>query len=130
MRILITDDHAAVRRCLREMLADALPGACFSEAADVAGALNALTESPFSLLLLDINMPGRNGIDALRDIKLLHPNLPVIMLSVQPESLYAARCLRAGAAAYVNKEGAPESLIQAISMVLTQEQRTTEPIMQ
>lgn len=117
MHILITDDHAAVRRSLREMLSDALPGAIFSEATNGNETMEELAKHRFSVLLLDINMPDRNGFDVLRDVKNGFPELPVIMLSVQAESAYAARCLRAGAAAYVNKDNAPERLASAILLV-------------
>src|SRR6202012_1988166 len=71
-----------------------------------------------NILVLDINMPGRSGLDLLKDVKRLHPRLPVIVLSVQPEDQYAFRCLKAGAAAYINKDSAPEELAQAARKVL------------
>ena len=74
--------------------------------------------SQYGLLLLDINMPGRNGLDVLHDVKHLYPLLHVIMVSVQPANQYAARCLRAGADAYINKDSAPEELVPAIRKIL------------
>jgi DNA-binding NarL/FixJ family response regulator len=118
MRILITDDHAVVRRGLREILVEAFPGASFAEASNGQEALVAISESCFSVLVLDVTMPGRSGLDVLRDIKRIKPNLAVIMLSVQPEDQYAIRCLRAGAAAYINKDSAPEELVRAVKKVL------------
>jgi two-component system, NarL family, invasion response regulator UvrY len=118
MYILIADDHANVRRGLREILADAFSSAQFSEAANGAEVLTQLALSQYGVLLLDINMPGRSGIDVLQDVKHLYPRLPVIMVSVQPENPYAARCLRAGADAYVNKNSAPEDLAPAIRKIL------------
>jgi DNA-binding NarL/FixJ family response regulator len=118
MHILIADDHAVVRRGLREILAEAIPGARFSEAASGDEVLIRLAASPFSVIVLDINMPGRSGLDVLRDVKRDYPRLPVIILSVQPEDQYAMRCLRAGAAAYINKDSAPEELAQAIKKIL------------
>ena len=112
MQILIADDHAAVRRGLREILADALPEAHFSEAGDGDEVLRLLAKSEYAVLLLDINMPGLSGLDVLRDVKRNYPRLPVIIVSVQPEDQYATRCLRAGAAAYINKDRAPESLCE------------------
>ena len=70
------------------------------------------------MLVLDINMPGRSGLDVLKDVKQLYANLPVIMVSVQPENQYASRCLRAGADAYVNKNSASEELAPAIRKIL------------
>jgi DNA-binding NarL/FixJ family response regulator len=119
MRILIADDHAVVRRGLKEILADALPGAEFSEAGNGDEVLSHLGKTPISLLVLDISMPGRSGMDVLRDVKHDYPRLPVIILSCQPEEQYAVRCLRAGAAAYINKESAAEELALAIKKILS-----------
>jgi two-component system, NarL family, invasion response regulator UvrY len=118
MHILIADDHAVVRRGLKEILSDALPGAGFSEAGNGDEVLRRLSESMTGLLVLDINMPGRSGLDVLRDVKQTHPRLPVIVLSMQPEDQYAMRCLRAGASAYINKDSAPEELAQAVKKIL------------
>jgi DNA-binding NarL/FixJ family response regulator len=118
MNILIADDHANVRRGLREILADAFLGSSFSEACDGDEVLTELLRSPQDLLLLDINMPGRGGMDVLRDVKHIYPQLHVVMVSVQPESQYALRCLRAGATAYVNKNSAPEDLAPAIKKIM------------
>jgi len=119
MQILIADDHAVVRRGLREILADALPGVRFAEAANGDEVLSLLAKSHFSLILLDINMPRRSGLEVLKDVKVSYPRLPVIILSVQPEDQYAMRCLRAGASAYVNKDSAPEELANAARKVLS-----------
>jgi DNA-binding NarL/FixJ family response regulator len=118
MYILIADDHANVRRGLREILADSFTGACFSEAANGDEVLAQLEKSQYGMLLLDINMPGRSGLDVLQDVKHRYPQLPVIMVSVQPENQYASRCLRAGADAYVNKNSASEELAPAIRKIL------------
>jgi DNA-binding NarL/FixJ family response regulator len=119
MHILIADDHAVVRRGLREILAEAIAGARFSEAGSGDEVLRQLVGSIVSVLVLDINMPGRSGLDVLRDVKRDYPRLPVIILSVQPEDQYAMRCLRAGAAAYINKDSAPEELALAIKKILS-----------
>jgi two-component system, NarL family, invasion response regulator UvrY len=118
MRILIADDHAVVRRGLKEILADALPGVEFSEAGNGDEVLSHLGKTFISLLVLDISMPGRSGMDVLRDVKHAYPRMPVIILSCQPEEQYAVRCLRAGAAAYINKESAPEELALATKKIL------------
>ena len=119
MHILIADDHGVVRRGLREILTDALPGADFSEAGNGDEVLSQLSKSKTALLVLDINMPGRSGMDVLRDVKQAYHRLPVIILSVHPEDQYAVRCLRAGAAAYINKESAPEELAIATKKILS-----------
>ena len=118
MNILIADDHANVRRGLREILADAFSGALFSEAANGSEVLLQLGGSIHDLLLLDINMPGRSGMKVLKDVKDIYPRLPVIMVSVQPESEYASRCLLAGADAYINKSYASDDLAPAIRKIL------------
>jgi len=119
MHILIADDHAVVRRGLREILADALPGADFSEVGNGDEVMGRLGKSPIGLLVLDISMPGRSGMDVLRDVKHTYPRMPVIILSCQPEDQYAVRCLRAGAAAYINKESAVEELANATKKILS-----------
>ncbi len=118
MNILIADDHANVRRGLREILADAFAGAHFAEACDGDEVMTQLAGSQPDVLLLDINMPGRSGFEVLKDVKHIYPQLPVIMVSVQAESQYALRCLRAGAAEYVNKNSASEELVPAIKKIL------------
>jgi DNA-binding NarL/FixJ family response regulator len=119
MHILIADDHAVVRRGLREILADALPGAEFTEVGNGDEVLGHLGKSQTSMLVLDINMPGRSGMDVLRDVKHTYPRLPVIILSCQPEDQYAVRCLRAGASAYINKESASEELALAAKKIIS-----------
>ncbi len=118
MKILIADDHANVRRGLREILADAFVDARISEACDGDEVLTELLRLRHDVLLLDINMPGRSGMEVLKDVKHIYPLLPVIMVSVQPENQYASRCLQAGATAYVNKNTASEELAPAIQKIL------------
>jgi two-component system invasion response regulator UvrY len=118
MNILITDDHANVRRSLRELLIDAFPAAHFTEATNGDEALAQLFGSQPDVMLLDINMPGRSGFEVLKDVNHIYPQLPVIMVSVQSESQYALRCLRAGAAEYVNKDSASEELVPAIKKIM------------
>ena len=118
MHILIADDHAVVRRGLREILADSLPDAGFSEACNGDEVLGQLSKSTIALLVLDINMPGRSGMDVLRDVKQTYPRLPVIILSAHSEEQYGVRCLRAGAAAYITKESASDELAIATRKIL------------
>ena len=118
MKILIADDHASIRRGLREILDDAFSGTHFSEAANGAEVLAELVKSRYDMLLLDINMPGRSGMEVLKDVKNIYPLLPVIMVSIQPESHYASRCLLAGATAYINKIYASEELAPTIKKIL------------
>jgi DNA-binding NarL/FixJ family response regulator len=119
MHILIADDHAVVRRGLKDILMDAFPEADISEAVNGDEVLSQLGKSSAALLVLDINMPGRSGMDVLRDVKHSYPRLPVIILSCHPEDQYALRCLRAGAAAYINKDSAPEELANATKKIMS-----------
>jgi len=119
MLILLADDHVVVRRGLRDILTGAFPGVQFIEAGTGDEVLSAIRTSRCALLILDINMPGRTGVDVLREVKRLCPRIPVLMLSVQPEDQYAVRCLKAGAAGYLNKDGAEEELVRAVRKVIS-----------
>ena len=119
MNILIADDHAVVRRGLRDILSEAIPGTGFVEARTGDEVIRQLAKSQIGLLVLDINMPGRSGLDILKDVKLSNPRLPVIILSGYSEDQYAVRCLRAGAAAYINKDGAADELALAAKKILS-----------
>lgn len=113
MRILLADDHVVVRRGLRDMLASAFPGANFIEAGNGDEVLDQIRRKACQLVVLDVNMPGRSGVDVLREVKRICPNVPVLVLSVQPEDQYALRCLKAGASGYLSKDSAEEELVKA-----------------
>jgi two-component system invasion response regulator UvrY len=116
--ILIADDHAILRRGLKEILADELEGAILDEAGNAQEVLAQIQTRAWDLVILDITMPGRSGLDMLRDLQQLRPKLPVLVLSMHPENQYAKRVLRAGAAGYMNKETAPKELVKAVRKVL------------
>jgi DNA-binding NarL/FixJ family response regulator len=118
MLILLADDHVVVRRGLRDMLATAFPGAQFTEASTGDEVLGQIRKQAFNLLVLDVNMPGRSGVDVLKEVKNLNPEIPVLILSVQPEDQYAVRCLKAGASGYLSKDSAEEELVKAARKVL------------
>jgi two-component system, NarL family, invasion response regulator UvrY len=118
MLILLADDHAVVRRGLRDLLAEAFPAAQFAEAGTGEEMLALIRKRTCDLLVLDVNMPGPSGIDMLRQVKSIAPQVPVLMLSVQPEDQYAVRCLKAGASGYVSKDSAEEELVKAVQKVL------------
>ena len=118
MLILLADDHAVVRRGLRDVLADAFPGAEFAEAGTGDEVLAYIHRQRCDLLVLDVNMPGRSGVDVLRQVKSIAPEVPVLMLSVQPEDQYAVRCLKAGASGYLSKDSAEEELVKAAQKVM------------
>jgi two-component system invasion response regulator UvrY len=118
IRVLIADDHAILRRGLKEILLRELKGVVCGEAEDAQQVLAQVRTQDWDLVLLDITMPGRSGLDALSDLRALRPKLPVLVLSMHPDDQYGKRVLRAGASGYMNKESAPEELIKAIRKVL------------
>jgi two-component system, NarL family, invasion response regulator UvrY len=117
IKILIVDDHSIVREGMKQILADIGDIQVAGEAANGADALDMVQKRPFDLVLLDISMPGRNGLDVLKELKNVQPRLPVLMLSMYPEEQYAVRALRSGASGYLTKESAPDELISAIRKV-------------
>jgi len=118
IRVLIVDDHAIVRRGLRELLSDQFPAAKFGEAADADQALEQLQKREWDVVLLDITLPGKSGLDLLKELKSARPKLPVLVLSAHPEDQFAIRALKAGAEGYLTKETAPEELVNATRKVL------------
>lgn len=114
IRVMIADDHAILRRGLRQIIDETNDIAVIGEAENSAQTLKFVRETPFDVLLLDISMPDRNGIDTLKLVKKERHKLSVLMLSMHPENQYAVRALRSGAAGYLNKQSAPGQLVTAI----------------
>jgi len=117
MRVLIADDHAVVRRGLKQILLDEYGALEVGEAGDAHETLRLAREEPWDIVVLDISMPGRSGLEVLRELKQTRPRLPVLILTTHPEEQYAVRVLKAGAAGYMTKESAPEHLVEAIRKV-------------
>ncbi|HEX4644345.1 MAG TPA: response regulator transcription factor [Verrucomicrobiae bacterium] len=118
IRILIVDDHALVRQGLKQVLADAFPKAEFGEADNANAALEKIWKQPWNIALLDITMPGKSGLDVLKQIVDAQPNLAVLVLSMHPEDQYAVRVLKTGAAGYLTKNTASEEVAGAVKKVL------------
>jgi two-component system, NarL family, invasion response regulator UvrY len=118
-RILVVDDHVLLRRGVRSILKDAFAELVLVEAADARQALAAVEKEAFDLVLVDINLPGRGGLELLQDLRQLYPKMPVIVLSMMPERDYALRAFKFGAAGYVSKQGAEAELLWAVRKVLT-----------
>ena len=118
MKILITDDHAVLRRGLKQILEDGFGKIQFGEAATAGEAIALVAKEHWDLVVLDITMPGRSGLDALKEIKSLRPEQRVLILSVHSEDQFAVRVLKAGAAGFLNKDSAPEELVKAARRVL------------
>jgi len=117
MRILIVDDHAIVRKGLIQILNDEPENFIIGEAKDSDDALEKIRQSKWDMVILDINLPGRSGLEVLSIIHELNPLLPVLILSNYSEDQYAIRALKSGALGYLNKQSAPEELITAIKKI-------------
>lgn len=118
MRILITEDHAVVREGLKLILADHFKKAVFGEACNATEALARVWKEKWDVVVLDITMPGRSGLEVLKEIKRSRPKLPVLILSMHPEDQFAVRLFKAGAAGYLTKESAGDELVGAINKVV------------
>ncbi|MDB4994560.1 MAG: DNA-binding response regulator, LuxR family [Myxococcaceae bacterium] len=115
--VLIADDHAVVRRGLHQILTetdDILVGA---EAATAEEVTQVVEKRRFDVVILDIGMPGTNGLELLAQLRRTHPELPILILTVYSEEQYAVRAIKAGAAGFLTKESAPDKLIQAVRKV-------------
>ena len=117
IKILIADDHAIVREGLKQILAETVDMVVGGEATNGQEVLEHVRREDWDLVLLDLAMPGKDGLETLKELKFEKPKLPVLVLSIYPEEQYAVRLLKAGAAGYLTKESAPEELIAAIRKV-------------
>lgn len=118
-KCLIVDDHPIVRRGICELIERTIEGMTVIEAGNAADAVAALQQDALELLLLDIALPDKHGLEVLKEAKLLRPTLPVLMLSLYQEREFAMRALKAGAAGYLSKDRDPDELIKAVRTVLT-----------
>ena len=126
-RVLLVDDHAVVRKGMKAILEDELSAVSVAEAGSGDEALAALSNS-FDVVVLDLSMPGRSGIDLLAEIKTRHPKLPILIVSLHGEEQFAVRALRAGAAGYLTKAAAPEQLVAAVVKVARGGRYVTESL--
>lgn len=117
IRILIADDHAVVRKGLKQILTEEYPSVKVGEVADAESLLTEVTREEWDLVICDMNMPGRSGLDALSQIKQIAPRLPVLIMSMYPEDQYALRVLKAGASGYLGKDNIHEDIIRAVQTV-------------
>ncbi|MCX6317530.1 MAG: response regulator transcription factor [Bacteroidetes bacterium] len=117
-KILLADDHSFIRLGLIQILKDEYPTAEITEVADGDELVKQVSLGDFDIVISDLDMPGRSGLEALEQIKLLKPQLPVLILSIYPEELYAVRVLKAGASGYLNKNAAPYELVTAVQRIL------------
>jgi DNA-binding NarL/FixJ family response regulator len=118
IKILIADDHPIVRKGLKQILSEESDMGVFGEAQNSQELLELVRKQDWDIVILDITMPGRGGIDVLKELKHQYPKLPFLILSMHPEDQYAVRALKAGAGGYLTKESAQEELIKAIRKVV------------
>jgi len=118
IRILIADDHAIVRKGLRQLVIEEYPAAEIEEAGDAESLVALAMSHEWDVVICDMNMPGRSGLDAMQQIKQISPKLPVLIMSMYPEDQYAVRVLKAGAAGYLGKDTIHDELIKAIQTVM------------
>lgn len=123
VRVLIVDDHAAVRQGVRQLLTEQLRPDAQGEASSADEAIEMVRRDEWDVVILDVNMPGKGGLEALRAMKQTNPNLPVVMFSVYPPEQVARRFIAAGASAYVSKESAAEELVNAVRKAVVERHR-------
>ncbi|MDD4873788.1 MAG: response regulator transcription factor [Dehalococcoidales bacterium] len=119
MKVLIADDHPIIRQGLKQILKDALESISVDEAGNGLEALTKINNELYDIALLDISMPGMNGLELLKTIRKQKNKLPVLMISIYPEDQYAIRCLKAGASGYLTKDSAPDELTLAVERILS-----------
>ncbi len=118
MKLLLVDDHAVVRKGMIALLREEIMGLDFHECGNSEEALNVILGTDFDLVIADITMPGRSGLDLLRDIRTAKPRLPVLVVSALSERDYGIRALKLGAAGYVSKQSAGDALVTAVNRIL------------
>src|SRR2546421_2447341 len=118
MKILIGDDHAVFRRGLKETLSEAFPRIVFGEARTAQETLELAQRQNWDVIILDISMPGRSGLDILEDLRRSRPRIPILLLTMHPEQQFARRALKAGAAGYLTKDSVPDELKEAIKRIV------------
>lgn len=118
MRVLIADDQAVFRRGLKETLADAFSKVTFGEARTAQETLECVRHQDWDIIILDISVPGKSGLDVLEELRRRRPKLPILLLSMHPEQQFAQRALKAGAAGYLTKDSVPEELTEAIKKIV------------
>jgi len=128
IRVLIADDHTVVRRGLKQILLEGFPTAQIEEVPDAEELIKRVMQAEWDVVISDLSMPGRSGLEALQQIKQLQPKLPVLILSIHPEEQYAIRVLKAGASGYLSKDSAPDELVNAVQRVLLGKKYITDTI--
>jgi two-component system, NarL family, invasion response regulator UvrY len=128
MKILIADDHNIVRKGIKLILAEAYPLAEIEDVTDSAELVNKATKKHWTVIISDITMPGRPGIDVIKELKDHSPETPILILSAHSAEEYAVRSIKAGASGYLTKESAPDELIKAVEYILTGKRYLTSEV--
>ena len=128
IRVLIADDHSVVRRGLKQILLEGFPTAYIEEVPDAEDLVKKVLTVEWDVVISDLSMPGRSGLEALQQIKQVQPKLPVLILSIHPEEQYAIRVLKSGASGYLSKDSAPDELVTAVQRVLLGKKYITDTI--
>ncbi len=128
MRFLIADDHAIVRKGIRQILSDEFPNVFIDEVGNGNDLLEKVKVQKYDIIILDISMPGKSGLDILKQLKAQENIYPVLILSMHPEDQYAIRVLKAGASGFLSKDIAAEELVNAIKKILSGRKYITESI--
>ncbi|MCH7732546.1 MAG: response regulator transcription factor [Candidatus Marinimicrobia bacterium] len=126
--ILIVDDHVLLRRGLIKIIDEHFNDVTYGEAGTAAEALEIAGKQKWDIVLLDINLPGRSGLETVKDLKQLDPELPILVISMYPEDQFAIRVIKAGASGYLTKDSAPENLVTALDRVLAGQQYITPSV--
>jgi DNA-binding NarL/FixJ family response regulator len=130
MKILIGDDHSILRKGLKAILIEEFPEALIEEANDGAEVLKRVIKEDWSVIICDISMPGRSGLEIVKDVRDIKPNIPLLILSAHDPEHYAVRALKAGASGYVTKESASEELVNAVKQVIKGQKYVTPQVAQ
>jgi DNA-binding NarL/FixJ family response regulator len=128
LNILIADDHAIVREGLKQIVAEEKDMKVAGEVSNAAELIEMVQNSNYDIVILDINMPGRSGLDALKDLKKIKPNLPVLILSMFTEEQYGLRAIKAGASGYLKKVSAPTEMVTAIRKIVSGGKYINQPL--
>jgi DNA-binding NarL/FixJ family response regulator len=118
IKFLIADDHSVVRKGLRQIMIEEFPDAEIVEVGDAEEMIKKIMQGTWDVVISDLSMPGRNGLEALQQIKQINNKLPVLILSIHPEEQYALRALKAGASGYLSKDMAADELVNAVRRVM------------
>jgi len=127
VKVLLVDDHPVVRRGVREILSDE-PDIDIVETADGNEAVRLIQAGSINLVVLDLDLPGKHGLDLLKEIKSKKPQLPILILSIYPEEQFAVRVLKAGAAGFISKDAAADELVKAIRKILSGKKYVSERV--